>query len=516
MNQTLLSEFTAEEVKHALFQMHPSKAPGPDGMSPFFFQKYWDVVGGEVTAAILDFLRTGKLLPKLNFTHVALIPKVKDPTNMTQFRPISLCNVIYKIGAKVLANRLKLILNDVIGVQQSAFVPGRMISDNSIVAFEVLHYMHNRTHGKLGFQALKLDMSKAYDRVEWGFLETIMNNMGFAPRWVQLIMTCVTTVTYSFLVNSSPVGYISPQRGLRQGDPLSPYLFLLCAEVFSGLIAQAEQQGFLHGIAISRGAPSISHLLFADDSFLFTRATPEECRHRVTFFNPMNEPLDKKLTCGRVASLSVVMWRCPGNMPWPKLLGCERVDKHDKYLGIPTFIGRSRKIYFAPLKERVWKKVQGWREKLLGFAGKEVLLKVVAQAVPIYQMSCFQIPRSLCDDIQQVMAKYWWGGNEDKRKIHWMSWNRLCKPKREGGMGFRNLYAFNMALLAKQVWRIYHQPHSLLARVLKARYHKDCTILEASEGHSPSYIWRSLCDSRVVLTRGSLGSWGWSVGESVG
>ncbi|CAB4264091.1 unnamed protein product [Prunus armeniaca] len=140
------------------------------------------VVDYEVTVAVLDFLRTGRLLPKLNFTHVALISKVKDPTNMTQLRPISLCNVIYKIGAKVLSNYLKLILNDVIGVHQSAFVPGRMIFDNSIVAFEVLHHMHNRTHGKLGFQALKLDMSKAYDRVEWGFLETIMNNMGFAPR----------------------------------------------------------------------------------------------------------------------------------------------------------------------------------------------------------------------------------------------------------------------------------------------------------------------------------------------
>ncbi|CAB4309818.1 unnamed protein product [Prunus armeniaca] len=279
MNKILLSEFTTNEVKHALFQMHPSKAPGLDGMSPFFFQKYWDVVGGEVTSAVLDFLWTGRLLPKLNFTHVSLIPKVKDPTNMTQLRLINLCNVIYKISAKVLASRLKLILNDVIGVHQSAFVPGRMISDNLIVAFEVLHHMHNRTSGKLGFQALKLDMSKAYDKVEWGFLETIMNSMGFAPRWVQLVMTYVTTVTYSFLVNGSPVGFISPQRGLCQGDPLSSYLFLLCVEVFSGLIMQVEQQGFLHGIAISRGAPSISHLLFADDSFLFIRAMPEVCQH---------------------------------------------------------------------------------------------------------------------------------------------------------------------------------------------------------------------------------------------
>ncbi|CAB4294670.1 unnamed protein product [Prunus armeniaca] len=254
-------------------------------------------------------------------------------------------------------------------------------------------------------------------------------------------MTCVTTVTYYFLVNGFPVGFISPQRGLRQGDPLSPYLFLLCAVVFSGLIVQAEQHGFLHGIAISRRAPSISHLLFAGDSFLFTRATPEECQHLSYIFQSYEWASGQRINLQKSCVSFSSNVEMSSNRPWPKYLGCKKWTSMTNTWAY--------QLLLADL-------VQGWREKLLSFTGKEVLLKVVAQAVPIYQMSYFQIPGSLCDEIQ---------------------------------------------------------PYSPLARVLKARYHKDYSILEASEGHAPSYIWRSLCDSRVVLARRSrwqIGN-GWSV-----
>lgn len=276
-NQSLLGTFTADEVQKAAFQMHPSKAPGPDGMSCFFFQKYWHVIGTNVTQAILSVLNSGHMLKKINYTYIVLISKVKNPKKVSDFRPISLCNVLYKLLSKVLVNRFQAVLPKIISDTQSAFLPGRLISDNAAVAFESLHSMKKRT-GKTGQLAMKLDMSKAYDCVEWGFLEAIMLRLGFAPRWVSLIMECVSTLTYSVMMNGTPQGYIKPSRGLRQGDPLSPYLFLLCAEGLTSLLHRAERQGLIHGIAASKNGPKISHLLFADDSLLLTRATTEECR----------------------------------------------------------------------------------------------------------------------------------------------------------------------------------------------------------------------------------------------
>ncbi|KAL8097756.1 hypothetical protein AgCh_030760 [Apium graveolens] len=176
-NMDLMKEISEEEVKSALFQMHPDKAPGPDGMTPAFFQKHWKVVGKDVVKMVSDFFYIGELPQGLNETNIVLIPKKKNPSIVEEFRPIALCNVLIKIVTKVLANRMKGLLDVVISDTQSAFVPGRLISDNIIISYEVIHYLKRKKTGKEGFMALKLDMSKAYDRIEWNFLEAMLKKM---------------------------------------------------------------------------------------------------------------------------------------------------------------------------------------------------------------------------------------------------------------------------------------------------------------------------------------------------
>ena len=187
----MLKPYLAQEVKCAVFQMHPSKAPGPDGMSCLFFQKFWHIVGIDVTQAVLSVLSLGHLLKKVNFTHLALIPKVKNPSKMSDSRFISLCNVLYKIISKCIANKLKNFLSLVVSDAQSAFVLGRLTTDNIIMAYEVLNCLKTKRSGWKGLMAIKLDMSKAYDRVEWRFLERIMQKLGFEDRWINLMMECI-------------------------------------------------------------------------------------------------------------------------------------------------------------------------------------------------------------------------------------------------------------------------------------------------------------------------------------
>ena len=215
MNEALTCPYSREEVEVAIKQMAPLKAPGLDGMPPVFYQTFWLNIGVEVSDAVLSSLNSGTLLKSINHTFITLIPKVNNPESVAQFRPISLCNVIYKILSKVIVNRLKPILKSIISETQSAFVADRLIIDNILIAFESLHHMKTQCSGKTGFMALKLDMSKTYDRVEWVFLEKILLKMGFQDTLVAMIMQCIMMVSYSILVNDQPTGLIYPSRGLR-------------------------------------------------------------------------------------------------------------------------------------------------------------------------------------------------------------------------------------------------------------------------------------------------------------
>ena len=255
MNAELVKEFTELEVKEALNQMAPLKAPSPDGMPPLFYQHFWSTMQHDVTSAILSWLNSGILPEPINHTLITLVPKLDNPELVSDFRPINLCNVFYKIYSKVLANRLKKFLRSLITEHQFAFAKDRLISDNIMVAFETLHHMKQHNSGKHGFMAIKLDMSKAYDWVEWVYLERLMEKMGFCARWIALMMSCMKTVLYSIMVNGEPTGMIHPNRGIRQGDLLSPFLFLLCTEGLHALIKHSARNGDIKGFSLCKRGP---------------------------------------------------------------------------------------------------------------------------------------------------------------------------------------------------------------------------------------------------------------------
>ncbi|KAL9680177.1 hypothetical protein QQ045_018055 [Rhodiola kirilowii] len=213
----LCEPVTEVEIKEAVFQMSPTKAPGPDGFSAIFYQKHWHVVRGTITAKVSQFFRDGIIEEGLNETMIVLIPKCKRPRRVEYFRPISLCNVFVKIITKILANLLRIVLPVVVSEAQSAFIPGRQISDNILLAHEVLHFIKTRRKQKKGYFSLKLDMSKAYDRIEWRFLEEMLLKLGFPAKWISLTMECVRSVRYTVKFNNQVLDIPRPERGLRQG-----------------------------------------------------------------------------------------------------------------------------------------------------------------------------------------------------------------------------------------------------------------------------------------------------------
>lgn len=277
MNETLISIPQMQEIKEALFAIHPDKAPGPDGFSASFFQSNWDVVGPAITSEIQSFFISGAIPSAINETHIRLIPKISSPKTVADYRPIALCNVYYKVISKLLSIRLKPILQDVISENQSAFVPDRAISDNVLITHEVLHFLKISGATKHCTMAVKTDISKAYDRLEWSFIRAVLERMGFHPTWIGWMMQCISTVSYSVLLNNEATGQIHPQRGIRQGDPLSPYIFILCAEVLSGLCKKEQEIGNLPGVRVARNCPKINHLLFADDTMFFTKSDVKSC-----------------------------------------------------------------------------------------------------------------------------------------------------------------------------------------------------------------------------------------------
>ena len=430
--------------------MAPMKAPGPDGMPPLFFQHFWPMIEGDVTHSMLSWLNLGTLPHPVNHTFITLIPKKKNPSSVSEYRPISLCNVLYNIFSKVLANKLKKLLNSVIIEHQSAFAKGRLITDNILITFETL---------------------------------------------------CVKTVTYSILVNGESKGLIHPSRGLRQGDPLSPFLFLLCTEGLHGLIKNAASRGNIKGYSLCRQGPKLTHLFFADDSLLFCRANSTECSKVMDLLSVYEDVSGQKINRDKTTLFFSKSVTEVDIQIIKGVLGVREIQHYEKYLGLPSLTGKGKKASFNYIKERIWR-------KLLSQASREVLIKAVIQAIPTYTMGYFKLPIGLCNEIEVMTRKFWWGQRGDKRKIHWLKWSEMTKFKSEGGMGFRDLTLHNESLLAKQAWRLLQDQSSLFYKVFKPRFFPNCTIMEAEESSRGSYAWRSILYGRDVIKRGAC----WRIG----
>ncbi|CAL8174658.1 unnamed protein product [Prunus armeniaca] len=463
-----------EEIKNSVFAIGRFKTPGPDGFPALFYQDYWGVCSDDIISFVQDCFNTASLPDHLNETLISLVPKVERPMCMNQLRPISLCNTLYKVVSKILVARLRPCMTKLVSPSQVSFVPGRQITDNIIVAQEVLHKFKS-AKGKKGFIAWKIDLSKACDLMQWPFIREVLWEAGIKGSILELLMQCITSVQYKAILNGELTDSFSPQCGIRQGDPLSPYIFVLCMEKLSHLIRK-------------RFKIELGNLF---------RFVKELSGQRVSFEKSMIfvSPNTNSELANAIAAIS--------GSPLTASLG--------KYLGVPLIHTRVNKQTYQEVIAKVQMRLASWKSHTLSMAGRITLLESVTAAIPIYTMQTAKLPMSVCDKLDQLNRNFLWGHTSNTSKIHLVNWEQVCKPKVAGGLGIKRSSWMNQALLAKTGWRLLQHEQGLWSQVFHAKYLKQQNILAVKDSYFPcsSSVWRGVLYGNSALSKGIK----WRVGS---
>ncbi|RVW59240.1 LINE-1 reverse transcriptase-like [Vitis vinifera] len=431
--------FSEDEIHSALLEMDGDKAPGPDGFTVAFWQECWDFVKEEILELFKEFYEQRSFVKSLNTTFLVLIPKKGGAEDLGGFRPISLLGGLYKLLAKVLANRLKKVLGRVVSLDQNAFVKGRQILDASLIANEVIDAWQKRKEKGL---ICKLDIEKAYDSISWDFLMKILRKLGFGSRWMEWIWWCISTAKFSVLVNGVPAGFFSSTKGLRQGDPLSPYLFVLGMEVLSALLRRAAVGGFFSGCRFwgrGRMELNISHLLFADDTIIFCEARKEN----MTFLSwilawfeaasglRINLAKSELIPVGEVEEIEEMAVE----------LGCRVGSLPNVYLGLPLGVPHKASSMWDGVEEKTRRRLALWKRQYISKGGRVTLIKSTLASMPIYQLSLFRMPKMVARRLEKLQRDFLWGGEAWKGKFAFEEdklWKKVIMEKfGQEGLGWR-------------------------------------------------------------------------------
>lgn len=395
----------------------------------------------------------------INNMFIALIPKVEPVTFMKHFCPISLCNVSYNILSKIITLRLRREMEELVNPCLSSFIPNRRMGDNVIIAQEVIHSMKHKK-GNSRWMAIKVDLEKVYDRLKWRFVTDTLKDIVFHEKFIHLIHYSISSSREQILWNGEALERFKPYKGVRQGDPISPYLFVLCIECLFHLINFVVDQKAWTPIQLARGGPKLSHLAFTDDLLLFSEASISQA-------NTIKKVLDTFCaSSGQKVNYEKTRIYFLGNVHWlnrnliVQQLGYQGTPDLGKYLGVPLHHQKANAQSFRFIIDKLEQRLSCWKDKSLSFAGRLTLNKVVIQAMPTYIMQTNSIPESVCKDIVKY-RNFIWGDSQNSRKVHWLNKKDTCKPKKYGSLGTRMASTMNQACMLKAGWNLCTKPNDL-------------------------------------------------------
>ncbi|EOY17514.1 Uncharacterized protein TCM_042330 [Theobroma cacao] len=504
-NELLCAEPSLQEVKDAVFGINSESAAGPDGFSSYFYQQCWNIIAQDLLDAVRDFFHGANIPRGVTSTTLILLPKKSSASKWSDFRPISLCTVMNKIITKLLSNRLAKVLPSIITENQSGFVGGRLISDNILLAQELIGKLNTKSRG--GNLALKLDMMKAYDKLDWSFLFKVLQHFGFNGQWIKMIQKCISNCWFSLLLNGRTEGYFKSERGLRQGDSISPQLFIIAAEYLSrGLNALYDQYPSLHyssGVSIS-----VSHLAFADDVLIFTNGSKSALQRILAFLQEYQEISGQRINVQKSCFVTHTNVSSSRRQIIAQTTGFSHQLLLITYLGAPLYKGHKKVILFNDLVAKIEERITGWENKILSPGGRITLLRSVLASLPIYLLQVLKPPICVLERVNRIFNSFLWGGSAASKKIHWASWAKISLPIKEGGLDIRNLAEVFEAFSMKLWWR-FRTIDSLWTRFMRMKYCRGQLPMHTQPKLHDSQTWKRMVANSAITEQNMR----WRVGQ---
>jgi hypothetical protein len=488
-NECLTESFTEKEVREAVFQMKHNKSPGPDGFPAEFYQVFWSLIKNDLMAMFVDFHYGQLPIFSLNFGIITLIPKLKEVKMVQQYRPICMLNVSFKIFTKVLANRFTEVANRTIKPTQTAFLPGRYILEGVVILHETIHELKRKKQSGV---ILKLDFEKAYDKVSWSFLQQALRMKGFSQTWCTWIEKIVSKGCVGVQVNDDIGHFFQTKKGLRQGDPLSPLLFNIVADMLAVLISRAKNNDQFRGLVPHLIDGGLSVLQYADDTILFMENDLDQARNLRLVLNTFEKLSGLKINFHK--SELFCFGEAKENVRhFVQIFGCKEGSFPFKYLGIPMNTHKLRNKDWKEIEERFQKKLASWKGKLLSAGGRLVLINSVLSSLPMFMMSFFRIPKGVLKRLNYYRSRFYWQCDEHKKKYRLSKWSILCQPKSLGGLGILNLEIQNICLLSKWLFKLLNED-GVWQNLLRKKYLKDKALTQVSKKPGDSQFWTGLME----------------------
>ncbi|WVZ50197.1 LOW QUALITY PROTEIN: hypothetical protein U9M48_001474 [Paspalum notatum var. saurae] len=459
--------------------MEHNKAPGPDGFPPEFYQVFWNVIKTDLMALFDEFHRGNLAIDRLNFGNIILIPKVGDASKIQQYRPICLLNVSFKIFTKVATIRIA-------KHTKSSGLHKRLSFRGGI-----LWKIHRKNLNGVIF---KIDFEKAYDKVRWDFLQQTLRMKGFSTTWCNWIRSFVQGENVAVNVNGQNGSYFQTKKGLRQGDPLSPILFNIVADMLAIIINRAKSEGKVNGVIPHLVEDGLSILQYADDTVIFLDHDLEKARNMKVLLCLFEKLSGLKINFHKSKIFCFGQAKeCEND--YSELFGYRLGSFPFRYLGLPMHYRKLRNSDWRHIDERFEKRLIGWKGKLLSVGGRLVLINLVLSSLPMFMLSFFAIPKGVLKKLEYLRSRFFWQNDQHKKKYHLIKWDQIRQPKEQGGLGIIDLEVQNKCLLSKWLFKLANED-GIWQTILRIKYLKSKPFGSGTKRPGVSHFWAGLMDVR--------------------